>query len=141
MIADQEGGWGAHPPEYPHMRSSTLALCALILVAPCSTAFAQTPAAQDQQGQRGFLSPEQRAMFHAEQLGADIKAMTPDQRAAMRDQMRAKWEAMSDADKQALKARLQAKWDALSPADKQAIEQKIADRRAHWQNQGQNSGH
>jgi len=50
--------------------------------------------------------------------------------------MRAKWEAMSDQDKQALKAKLQAQFDALSPAQKQAVEQQIAERRAHWQQDG-----
>jgi predicted Fe-S protein YdhL (DUF1289 family) len=111
------------------MRSSLLAVCAIVIAAGAASA-------QDQGGARGFLSPEQREMMRESRPHADWQAMTPEQRAAARDQMRAKWQSMSDSDKQALKAQLQAKWDALSPADKQAVEQKIAEHRSHMQ-QGQ----
>jgi len=119
------------------MRSSTLALCVFALAAPCGAAIAQTPPPMQDQGAHGFLTPEQRAMLHQGQPQTDWQSMTPEQRAAQRDQMRAKWDAMSDTDKQKLRADLQAKWDALPADQKQAIEQKIAERKAHWQNQGQ----
>ncbi|HEY2071733.1 MAG TPA: hypothetical protein VGG48_19390 [Rhizomicrobium sp.] len=111
------------------MRTSLLALT---FVLATGTAFAQD------QGGHGFLSPEQRAMYMQTQPHADFRAMSPEQRAAARDQMRAQWQAMSDTDKQALKAKLQAEWDALPADRKQAIEQRIAERRAqHQQGQGQ----
>lgn len=120
------------------MRLITLVLSTLVLASPLAIGAASAQPAPSGQGDggHGFLTPEQRAMMRLDQPRADWQSMTQDQRAAMRDQMRAKWEAMSDADKQKLKADLQAKWNALPPDQKQAIEQRIAERRAHWQNQG-----
>ncbi|MGH6870969.1 MAG: hypothetical protein ACREHE_05625 [Rhizomicrobium sp.] len=112
------------------MQLSTLAFCAAVLAAVA--AFAQDSG----QGPRGFLTPEQRAMLAQEQPHPAWRSMTDQQRAAARDQMRAKWQAMSVADRQALKTRLQAEWSALPAAQKQAVEQKIADRRARWQQNG-----
>jgi hypothetical protein len=112
------------------MRSSILAVAAFALLASAASA-------QDHQGgMHGFLTPEQRAMYMQAQPHPDFQSMTPDQRQAAREQMRAKWETMSDQDKQALKAKLQAQFDALPPAQKQAVEQRIAERRAHWQQEG-----
>jgi hypothetical protein len=120
------------------MRLTSFILSTLVLAAPLGMAAANAQPVPSGQGDRmhGFLTPELRAMLHDEQPQTDWRSMSQDQRAAMRDQMRAKWEAMSDADKQKLKADLQAKWNALPPDQKQAIEQRIAERRAHWQNQG-----
>jgi hypothetical protein len=117
------------------MRSSTLALCALVLATPCSAAFAQAPSAMQDQRPHGFLTPELRIMLRMEQPQSG--PLTPEQRAGMRDEMRAKWAAMSDADRQKLRSDLQARWDALPATQKQMIEQRIAERRAQWQNQGQ----
>jgi Spy/CpxP family protein refolding chaperone len=116
------------------MRSSTIALCALMLAAPAGAALAQTPPPGQDQGHHGFLSPELRYMMRGDQ--GDRHSMTPEQRQAMREQMRSQWQSMSPAQKEQMRAQLQAKWDALSPAEKQAIEQKIAERRAHWQQNG-----
>ena len=108
------------------MRFSSLFLTALILTAPVA-AFAQTG------GMHGFFTPEQREMYRQSQGNLDWHALTPDQRHARFEEMRAKFAAMSDAEKAKLKADMQAKFDALSPSEKQAVEQKIADRRARWQ--------
>jgi len=119
------------------MRFSTLALSALILAAPAG-AFAQDH--MGGHGMHGFFTPEQRYMFMQEQKasGTDWKSMTPDQRHAQMQAVRAKVMAMSDADKAKLKADMQAKFDALSPDQKQAIEQKIAERRARHEQMMQN---
>lgn len=126
------------------MHFTKLALSAFVLAAPLgiATAIAQpAPSSQnDGQHMRGFLTPEQHAMLRQGQPQTDWHSMSPDQRAAARDQMQAKWAAMSDADKQKLKADLQAKWDALPADQKQAFEQKIAERRARWQSGSENQG-
>jgi hypothetical protein len=121
------------------MRLTTLILSTLVLAAPLGMTAANAQPAPSSQGDgmHGFLTPEQHAMLRMGQPQADWHSMTPEQREAQRDQMRAKWDAMSDTDKQKLRADLQAKWDALPADQKQAIEQKIAERKAHWQNQGQ----
>ena len=108
------------------MRFSTLAFSALILAAPAG-AFAQDHMGGG--GMHGFFTPEQRAMYMMDQKanGTDWSSMTPDQRHAQMQAMRAKFDAMSDSDKAKLKADMQAKFDALTPLEKQAIEQKIAD--------------
>ena len=118
------------------MRLSTLTLAALILAAPAS-AFAQ-----DQQGggMHGFFTPEQREMYMEQNKSADPSAMTPDQRHAQFQAMRAKFDAMSDADKTKLRADMQAKFDALTPDQKQAVEQKIAEHHAHRQQMMQGGG-
>ncbi|HTQ12373.1 MAG TPA: hypothetical protein VMH86_00755 [Rhizomicrobium sp.] len=121
------------------MRMPILALCTALLAAGAAFAQSTGPATGPATGQapHGFLTPEQRAMLRTEQPGAgDWRNMTGAQRQQFRDQLRAKWQAMSEADKQALRARLQAAWDALPAAQKQALEQKIAERRARWQQQG-----
>jgi hypothetical protein len=116
------------------MRSSLLAACAVALLASAA-------AAQDHQGGgRGFLSPEQRAMYMQSQPHQDWQSMTQQQREAARDQMRGQWQAMSDADKQALKAKLQAQFDALPADRKQQIEQRIAEHRSQRQQGQQNQG-
>lgn len=108
------------------MRFSTLALSALILAAPAS-AFAQQGG-----GMHGFFTPEQRAMYMAQQKadGVDWSSMSRDQRHAQMQAMRTKFDGMSDADKAKLKADMQAKFDSLTPDQKQAVEQKIAERKA-----------
>jgi hypothetical protein len=120
------------------MRFSTLALSTLILAAPMS-AFAQ-----DHQGggMHGFFSPEQRAMYMEQQKanGVDFQSMTPDQRHAQMQAMRARFEGMSDAEKTKIKSDMQARFDSLSPAQKQAVEQKIAERRARHEQMMQNGG-
>jgi hypothetical protein len=117
------------------MRIAQLALSTFVLAAPLGIAVASAqpvPAGQsDNQGRHGFLTQEQRVMLRQDQ--GDWRSMTPEQRGAARDQMRAKWAAMSEADKQRLRADLQAKWDALPSDQKQMIEQKIAERLARWQ--------
>jgi hypothetical protein len=123
------------------MRLTSIILSALVLAAPVAIVAASAqpaPSGQaDGQGMHGFLTPEQHAMLRMDQPQTDWHSMTPEQREAQRDQMRAKWDSMSDADKLKLKADLQAKWDALPADQKQAIEQRIAERKAHWHNQGQ----
>ena len=119
------------------MRFSTLALSALILSAPFG-AFAQ-----DQQGgMHGFFTPEQRAMYMEQQKsnGTDWQSMTPDQRHAQMQAMRAKFEGMSDAEKAKIKSEMQARFDSLSPAQKQAVEQRIAERHARHEQMMQNGG-
>ena len=118
------------------MRFSTFILSALVFAAPAG-AFAQD---QQQQGggMHGFFTPEQRMMYMQEQHGSmDWKSMTPDQRHAQVQTMRAKFMSMSEGDKEKLRADMQARFDALTPDQKQAIEQKIAERHAaHQQIQG-----
>lgn len=107
------------------MRIPTLALCAALLAA--GAAFAQTA----DQGPRGFLTPEQRAMMMQDQRPqGGWRSMTEEQRDAARDQMRAKWQAMSPADKEKLRAEMQAKWEALPADQKQIVEQRIAARQS-----------
>jgi hypothetical protein len=134
------------------MRFAKLALSTFILAAPLGITVASAQPApygqgdnnqgqgRDTQGQgmRGFLTPELRMMMHQEQPQTDWRSMSPEQRAAMRDQMRARFAAMSDADKQKMRADLQARWDALPADQKQMIEQRIAERRARWQGGQQN---
>ena len=119
------------------MRFSALALSALILAAPAS-AFAQDHGG----GMRGFFTPEQRAMYMAQQKanGMDWSSMTKDQRHAQMQAMRARFDGMSDADKAKLKADMQARFDALTPDQKQAVEQKIADHKARRRQMTQNGG-
>jgi predicted Fe-S protein YdhL (DUF1289 family) len=116
------------------MRFSTLAFSALILVAPAG-AFAQDHGG----GMHGFFTPEQRAMYMEQQKanGVDWSSMTPDQRHAQMQAMRAKFDGMSNADKAKLKSDMQAKFDALTPDQKQAVEQKIAERRARHDHGGE----
>lgn len=127
------------------MRFSTLALSALILVAPAG-AFAQDHMAGGMMGghmmmggMHGFFTPEQREMY-METNKIDFSSMSHDQRHAQMQAIHAKFDAMSDADKAKLKADMQAKFDALTPDQKQAVEQKIADHKARMQQWMQKKG-
>jgi Spy/CpxP family protein refolding chaperone len=115
------------------MRISTLAFSALILAIPAAASAQTPPPAMQGQGMHGFFTPEQREMYMEQQKasGTDWSTMSPDQRRAQFEAMRAKFGAMSDDDKMKLRADMQAKYDALTPDQKQAVEQKIAERHAH----------
>jgi predicted Fe-S protein YdhL (DUF1289 family) len=123
------------------MRFSTLAFSTLILAIP-ATAFAQTPPPAQAEGMHSFFTPEQREMYMEQQKtsGTDWSSMTPDQRHAQMQAMRAKFDAMSDAEKTKLRADMQAKYDALTPDQKKAVEDKIAARRARMEQMMQNGG-
>lgn len=127
------------------MRFSTLALSALILVAPAG-AFAQDHMGGGMMGghmmmdgMHGFFTPEQREMY-METNKIDFSSMSHDQRHAQMQAIHAKFDAMSDADKAKLKADMQAKFDALTPDQKQAVEQKIADHKDRMQQWMQKKG-
>jgi cytochrome c1 len=81
----------------------------------------------------GFFTPEQREMYMEQQKanGTDWSSMTPDQRHAQFQAMRAKFDGMSDADKQKLRSDMQAKFDSLTPDQKKAVEDKIAEHMQH----------
>ncbi len=66
-----------------------------------------------------------------------MASMTPDQRRAYHEQMRAQFESMNSADKARMRDRLQAEWNALPPGQQQKLEQRIAERRAGRQGAGQ----
>jgi hypothetical protein len=119
------------------MKLTTLALSALVLAMPAS-AFAQD---QHGGGMHGFFTPEQREMYMEQQKanGTDWSSMTPDQRHAQFQAMRAKFDAMSDADKQKMRSDMQAKFDSLTPDQKKAVEDKIAEHMHHHDMNGQRS--
>jgi hypothetical protein len=119
------------------MKLTTLALSALVLAVPASAIAQQTGG-----GMHGFFTPEQREMYMEQQKanGTDWASMTPDQRHAQFQAMRAKFDAMSDADKQKLKADMQAKFDSLTPDQKKAVEQKVAEHEQHRQQMMQGGG-
>lgn len=96
------------------------------------------PAPQSENGMRGFLTPQQRAMLMMENRG-QFQNMSDDQRRAARQKMRDQWMAMSQADREKKRAELQAKYDALPQAQKDEINQHIAQwSQRHAEGGGQN---
>lgn len=90
------------------------------------TTLAFAPAAMAEPGEAGH-----------ENTWEQMKNMTPAEREAKRNEMRAKWNGMSSEEKEQFKAERKAKWDALSKEEKVRM---IEDRRAmkrkemdeHW---------
>jgi Spy/CpxP family protein refolding chaperone len=119
------------------MRFTTLALSAMIFAIPLAATAQPMPPAEQGHGMHGMLTPEQRMMWH-EQARAQTDAMTQDQRHAFFQQQMQQLMAMTPDQQAKLRDDLQARWNALPPDQQQAMEQRIAQRRAQWQQRRQN---
>ena len=78
---------------------------------------------------RGEMTPEEHAMYAQEVHGANWRTLSPQQRCARTEQIRAAWRSMTPAAKDQFREQLDARWNSMPVAEKQRMEQRIAFRR------------